>query len=84
MFGNTLFDIAFVSLGAIWILGWILLFSVMIGEKLIPSKTEQLEQFLKKSSSFLNPIQKYLFIVLVVLFAVRLLAGWLGWAEPLG
>jgi hypothetical protein len=84
MFGNALVDITVASLAGIWILGWILLLSIMIAEKLVPSKTEKLELLLKNTGRILGPVQKYLFVFLVVLFALKLITGWLGWAEPLG
>ena len=82
--GDTLFNVACIVLVSTFIVGWILLIAVMLAQKLFPAIEAKAENFLQKISKPIGQIQKYSFIIMIVLFLLRLLAGLLGWATPLG
>lgn len=81
--GDTIFWIMAVIFGSAFIGGWILLLTVMFLQWLLPNSNEKLEKFLQKVSKPLGLIQKYSIYCIIILFILRLVVGWLGWAPPL-
>ena len=81
--GDKLFNIAIIVLVVGWAFGWILLIGVTLIQKLIPSVETNAENFLQKTMRPLKYLTKYALIAAAILFLIRLLAGWLGWAPPL-
>jgi len=83
LLGDTLFNVACVVLVSTFIGGWILLIAVMLVQKLFPAVESRAENFLQKISKPIGQIQKYVFIMMIVLLLLRFFAGLLGWAPPL-
>lgn len=82
-FGDLLFDIAIIILLITWIGGWIILIVASLTQKIFPTSDTIVEKFLQVISAPLSIIQKYALIIVVILFFMRLIIGWLGWAPPL-
>lgn len=81
--GDTIFWVAIVILAGTIVLGWIVLLTVMLLQLILPKHNDKLEIFLQFATKPLGQIQKYSIYAALILFAVRLIAGWLGWAPPL-
>jgi len=77
--GDKVFDIIVVTLGIIWLAGWVFLLVTMLIQKLFPRTESKLERFLQGASKPLGFVQKYLLIVAILLLLVKLLARWFGW-----
>ena len=81
--GDTLFWLATIILGLTFIAGWVVLIVVMLLQWLFPKFDNKFEAFLQTVSKPLGLIQKYSIYAIVILFLIRLIVGWLGWAPPL-
>ena len=82
--GDTMFNFSCVILIGTFIGGWILLIVIMLVQKFFPIAESTTERFLQKISKPIEQIQKYSFIVLAVLFLLRVLTAFLGWAPSIG
>jgi hypothetical protein len=82
--GDKLFDITVTVLIVGWAVGWVLLLLGMLVEKLFPALELRTEQFLRTAGTLIEKTQKYALIAAAILLLIRLVAGWLGWAPPLG
>lgn len=81
--GDRLLEVSILIFASVWIIGWIILFSTLILKWILPkykNNLERLNYYLVKPISF---IQKYSLWAAIILFVLRLIIGWLGWAEPL-
>jgi hypothetical protein len=81
--GDKLFDIAIGMLAFTFIIGWILLLSIMFLQWALPNRSDSLELFLQKASKPLTIVQKYAGYSALILLALRFIAGLLGWGPPL-
>ena len=81
--GDTIFWILIIILGSTLILGWVVLLTVTFLQWIIPKSNDKLEKFLQTASKPLGIVQKYSIYSAVILFILRLVVGWLGWAPPL-
>ena len=84
MLSDKLFEWAIYILLGIWIFGWIALLIGMIIEKVFPATDYKIETLFKNYGNILSKIQKMILIFAITLFAIRFIAGLLGWASPLG
>jgi hypothetical protein len=81
--GDRLFEISILLFGSIWIIGWILLFLILLLKLIFPKYKTDLQRFSDYTFKPLSLIQKYSLWAVILLFLLRLVIGWLGWAEPL-
>jgi len=81
MLGDRLLTIAIIIFAITWIVGWFILIVITILQKVLPRKEESLEQILQKIAKYLEPTQKYSLLFATALFAIYLLAKWLGWVK---
>jgi len=72
--GYKLLLIAGIVFITVWVLGWIVLLIFMLLEMLFPKSKSKIEMILDIGANILGPIQKYSFIIIVVLFLILLLA----------
>jgi hypothetical protein len=81
--GDKLLWIATGIFLAIIALGWIILLTIILLKLLFPKSEEKLEKVLQKFGTLIGEIQKYSIYTIIILLLLRLIAGWLGWAQPL-
>jgi hypothetical protein len=81
--GDKLFDIAIVTFAVVFVVGWILLLSIMFLKWALPNRSVSLEFFLQKTSKPLIVVQRYAGYTALILLAIRFIAGLLGWGPPL-
>ena len=81
--GDTLLDLVLLVLGTCWAMGWLVLLGLMGLQYLFPKRAARLEHALQVTGKILGPILKYAFWTACILFALRLVAGWLAWAPPI-
>jgi len=81
--GDTIFDILIAVLIIAWGVGWIVLLATMSVQKMFPGLEPHAERFLQGSGKLIERIQQAALVSAAILFLIRLLAGWLGWAPPL-
>ncbi len=78
-------DILIKSLGiifvSIWILGWLILIISFVLKKILPKYESKFENFIQRTSRPLGVIQKYSLWGLLILLALQMISGWLGWTE---
>lgn len=81
--GDKLFDITIITFVCVIATGWVILILTTIIQWLFPSIADSMESIFQRIMKPLSIIQKYSIIVGLGLLALRLVAGWLGWAAPL-
>lgn len=81
--GDRLFEVSIFIFGSIWIIGWILLFLILILRWILPKYSVYFQRFSDYIFKPMSLIQKYSLWASITLFLLRLVVGWLGWAEPL-
>lgn len=81
--GGILFMISVWAFAFTFVFGWVVLIVVALLQWMFPKHEHKLDSFLKRIMDPLGKLQKYSLWALGVLFVIRILAGWLGWAEPL-
>ncbi len=78
--GNKLIGISVIVLCCVIILGWIILFTIVLLQRLFPKSELVLENVLQKISEPIKTIQKNSFYCIIFLIVIRFIAGWFGWA----
>jgi len=81
--GDNLLWIVITIFCSVIIFGWLILLVTIFLQWLFPKFEDRIEMFLQLISNPLGIIQKYSIWGALILFLIRLFAGWLGWAEPL-
>ena len=80
--GDRLFDLAIEVFFLSWAAGWVVLLVVMALQYVLPAREAALERILQRFGRVLAPALKYTGLAALTLFALRLVATWLGWAGP--
>jgi len=74
-------DTALFGLAGVWVLIWAVILVIMIVKKMSRSDSSS-EAPLPKPHATLHRIQRYILWVFIVSFAIRMIAGFMGWAPP--
>lgn len=80
--GDKIFNISIIVTGVIWAGGWLLLLACPLLQWLFPSKEFEIKDFIDKISKPLMKVFEYSFYIAAVLLLIKLLAGMLGWGDP--
>ena len=80
--GDTIIWIVLGVFFVIYISGWILLIVISLLQRMIPSLSDRLEDFMQKTFNVISPVQKYSLYIVVILVLFRIIAELLGWASP--
>lgn len=79
MLSDSFFDILILSLLYGWLLGWILVLIVIGLSKILPFYNKKFEVYGKQLFKIFVPVWKFILILLVTMFIIRLIAEWIDW-----